>query len=161
MNAGLLAGLLVWAGVGGQQLGDMQGQVVKGPQYVTYAAEPAVLAAGKRAVLEVRLVVGSGFHVNSHTPKSELLIPTVAKLEPQDAGVRVEPVEYPRGTSYRFATDPGEVLDVYTGAVVLRVPVIAAAGDHVLQGTLRYQACDQRSCFPPKTLVLMVPFTAR
>ncbi len=163
MIAGLLGGLLLLAGVGGQQFGDLQGGPARQQQreYVTYAAEPAIVAAGKRAVVEVHLVVADGYHVNSHVPKSELLIPTAAKLEPQDAAVRMEPVEYPRGMSYSFATDPGEVLDVYSGAVVLRVPVIAAAGDHVLKGTLRYQACDQKACYPPKTLVLAVPFTAR
>ena len=166
MMAGLLGGLLMLFGVAGQQqFGDLQGGAVRAAKqqraYVTYAAEPAEVMAGKRAVVEVHLVVAEGYHVNSHTPKSDLLIPTVATLASQDAAVRMDPVEYPKGTSYRFATDPDEVLDVYTGAVVLRVPVTAAAGEHVLRGTLRYQACDQKSCFPPRTLELAVPFTAR
>ncbi len=162
MSAGLLSGLLLVAGVGAQQFGDLQGTPARQQrEYVTYAAEPAVVASGKRAVVEVHLLVADGYHVNSHTPKSDLLIPTAAKLEPGDAGVRMEPVEYPRGVSYSFATDPGEVLDVYAGAVVLRVPVMAAAGDHVLKGTLRYQACDQKACYPPRTLSLTVPFTAK
>ena len=156
--------VLLW-GYAAQQFGDLQGNTTQaakqGRAYVTYAAEPAVVVAGKRSVVEVHLLVADGYHVNSHAPKSELLIPTAVKLEAQDPAVRMEAVEYPRGTSYRFATDPGEVLDVYTGAVVLRVPVTAAAGDHVLQGTLRYQACDQKACYPPKTLALAVPFTAR
>ena len=155
---------LLW-GRAAQQFGDLQGSaartVKQQQEYVTYAAEPAVVAAGLRSIVEVRLVVAEGYHVNSHAPKSELLIPTVAKLEPQDAGVRMEAVEYPRGMSYSFATDPSEVLDVYTGAVVLRVPVVATTGEHVLQGTLRYQACDQKACYPPKTLSLTVPFTAK
>ena len=165
MITGRLAGLLLFGWLMGQQFGDLQGGAVRGPrqapQYVTYAAEPAVVAAGKRSIVEVHLVVGNGYHVNSHTPKSDLLIPTVATLESQEAAVRIEPVEYPRGMSYRFATDPDEVLDVYTGAVVLRVPVVASAGDHVLKGALRYQACDQRACYPPRTLALAVPFTAK
>ena len=164
MMAALLAGLLL-SGAAGPQFGDLQGGSARAAtqqrKYVTYAAEPAAVVAGKRSVVEVHLLVGDGFHVNSHTPKSELLIPTAAKLEPGDVGVRVEAVEYPRGQSYHFATDPGEVLDVYTGAVVLRVPVVAAAGDHLLKGSLQYQACDQKSCFPPQTLELVVPFTAK
>lgn len=162
MIAGFLTGLLLLPGVGGQQFGDLQGGSAR-PQreYISYAAEPAVVKAGVRAIVEVRLVVAGGYHVNSHAPKSELLIPTVAKLEPEDASVRMEPVEYPRGVPYSFATDPGEVLDVYTGAVVLRVPVIAAVGEHALRGTLRYQACDQKACYPPRTLTLAVPFTAK
>ena len=163
MMAAVLS-VLLW-GYAAQQFGDLQGNAAHAGrqqrEYVTYAAEPVVVAAGKRSIIEVHLLVADGYHVNSHAPKSELLIPTTAKLEPGDAAVRMEPVEYPRGVSYSFAADPGEVLDVYSGAVVLRVPVVAAAGEHVLKGALRYQACDQKSCFPPKTLALVVPFTAR
>ena len=136
MSAGLLSGLLLVAGVGAQQFGDLQGTPARQQQreYVTYAAEPAVVASGKRAVVEVHLLVADGYHVNSHTPKSDLLIPTAAKLEAGDAGVRMEPVEYPRGVSYSFATDPGEVLDVYAGAVVLRVPVVAVGWGSCVEG---------------------------
>ena len=38
--------------------------------------EQQMVAAGKRSVLELHFRVVDGFHVNSHTPKSELLIPT-------------------------------------------------------------------------------------
>ena len=38
---------------------------------------------------------------------------------------------------------------------------VAGKGEHVLQGMVRYQACDARSCLPPRTLVVAVPFTAR
>ncbi len=163
MMAGVLAGLLLF-GVTGQQFGDLQGGGVRAtkPQreYVTYAAEPAVVVAGRRSIVEVHLLVGDGYHVNSHVPKSELLIPTTLKLEPADAP-KVGEVEYPKGMTFRFATNPGEALDVYTGAVVLRVPVTAPTGDYVLKGTLRYQACDQKACYPPKALPIAVPFTAK
>lgn len=147
-----------------QGFGDLAGGASAGAKqksYVTYAAEPVVVAAGKRAVVEVHLRVAEGFHVNSHTPKSDLLIPTAVTLEAPDAGTKVGAVEYPAGTTFRFAADPGEPLDVYTGALVLRVPVTAAAGEHVLKGLLRYQACDQTACYPSRTLALAVPFTAR
>lgn len=165
----LLAGvLLAWVPVSGSavgQFGDLAGGGARAArqqrEYVTYAPEPAVVAAGKRSVVEVHLVVAPGYHVNSHAPKSELLIPTIVTLDGGDAGVKVEPVDYPKGASYSFAGDPGEVLDVYTGAVVLRVPVTAAAGEHVLKGLLHYQACDQRACYPPRTLPIEVPFTAK
>ena len=158
----MMAGLLLFVVMAGQQFGDLQGGAARQQrEVVTYAAEPVVVMADRRTIVEVHLVIAAGYHVNSHAPKSELLIPTVAKLEPQDAAVQVGAVEYPKGMSYSFATDPGEVLDVYTGAVVLRMPVTAAAGEHVLKGTLRFQACDQKACYPPRTLALMVPFTAR
>ena len=170
MMTALLAGLLL-GGSAGQQLGDLQDGAVRAARQqretVTYAPEPAVVVAGKRSVVEIRLLVAAGYHVNSHAPKSDLLIPTAVTLEAGDAAVTVGAVEYPAGNRYRFTSDPGdptavgETLDVYTGAVVLRVPVTAAAGEHVLKGVLRYQACDQRACYPPRSLALLVPFTAR
>ena len=51
----------------------------------------------KRSVLELHFRVVDGFHVNSHTPKSELLIPTQITLQPP-AGVKTEAAEYPAGT---------------------------------------------------------------
>ncbi len=85
-----------------------------------------------------------GFHVNSHTPKSELLIPTVITLQPAD-GVKAAEVVYPAGTSYSFSFDPKEKLDVYTGEFVVKLPVVAAAGEHTVEGSLHYQACDHGS----------------
>jgi hypothetical protein len=34
-------------------------------------------------------------------------------------------------------------------------------GDHTLDGTLRYQACDNASCYPPRTLSVKILFTAK
>lgn len=130
-------------------------------EVLRYVAEPEVVPAGRKAEVELHLRVRDGFHVNSHRPKSDLLIPTTATVKAAEPGVTVGEVAYPAGESYRFAGDPGEALDVYTGTVTLRVPVVAAKGEHVLQGMVRYQACDARSCLPPRTLVVAVPFTAR
>ena len=169
MIAVLLAGLYL-GGPAAQQIGDLQGGAArtgKMREYVTYVPEPALVAAGKRSVVEIHLVVASGYHVNSHSPKSELLIPTSIVLDSDDAGVKAGAVEYPAGMSFHFTTDPTvqdtppETLDVYTGPVVFRVPVTATAGDHTLKGSLRYQACDQRACYPPKKLDISIPLTAR
>ena len=144
------------------QIGQFQGGPVRAklPDALVYVAEPAVVAAGKDARVAINLRVRDGLHVNSHKPKSDLLIATAATLA-GDEGVRVGAVEYPAGVNYSFASDPGDSLDVYAGEVVLRVPVVAAKGEHVLRGSVRYQACNDRSCFPPKVLVVEVPFTAK
>ena len=128
--------------------------------YITYAAEPQVVKAGKASVVELHFRVRDGFHVNSHTPKSELLIPTAITLQPT-ADVKAAPVVYPAGTEYSFAFEPKEKLDVYTGAFTIKLPVVAAAGEHTIDATLRYQACDSAACYPPKTLPLQVLFTAK
>ena len=143
-----------------QQIGNLDAPAPKSKSYVVYAAEQQNIAAGKRSVLELHFQVVDGFHVNSHTPKSELLIPTQILLQPA-TGVKAEAVEYPAGTSYSFSFDPSEKLDVYTGAFMVKLPVVAEVGTHTLDGTLRYQACDHAACYPPKSLPVQVIFTAR
>ena len=143
-----------------QQVGSLDAPAAKPKSYVVYAAEPQSVAAGKRSVLELHFRVVDGFHVNSHTPKSELLIPTRIELQPA-AGVKAEAVEYPAGTSYSFSFDPTEKLDVYSGDFTVKLPVVAVAGTHTVDGTLRYQACDNAACYPPKSLPVQVIFTAK
>jgi DsbC/DsbD-like thiol-disulfide interchange protein len=156
--AGLL--LLVPGALVAQEIGRLDAPATKAKSYVAYAAEQQSVAAGKRGVLELHFRVVEGFHVNSHTPKSELLIPTQITLEPA-AGVKLAAIEYPAGISYSLAADPSEKLDVYTGAFTVRLPVVAEPGEHAVDGTLRYQACDQAACYPPKNLPLQVIFTAK
>jgi hypothetical protein len=159
----LLPAVLALAGAGmlpAQQIGNLDAPAPKPKSYVVYAAEQQNIAAGKRSVLELHFQVVDGFHVNSHTPKSELLIPTQILLQPA-TGVKAEAVEYPAGTSYSFSFDPSEKLDVYSGAFTVKLPVVAEAGTHTVDGTLRYQACDHAACYPPKSLPVQVIFTAR
>jgi hypothetical protein len=128
--------------------------------YVLYAAEPETVAAGKHAVVELRFHVVEGYHINSHTPKSEWLIPTVVKLDGAE-GVTAGTVEYPAGKEYSFSFDPKEKLDVYSGDFTVKVPVVAAAGEHTVAGTLHYQACDNAACYPPRNLAVKAVFTAK
>ncbi|MBB5338120.1 protein-disulfide reductase DsbD domain-containing protein [Tunturiibacter gelidoferens] len=159
---GLFAGLLIALPIGlaAQQVGNLDAPVVKPKSYVVYGADQQNVVAGKRSVVELHFRVLDGYHVNSHTPKSELLIPTRIELQPA-TGVKAEAVEYPTGTSYSFSFDPTEKLDVYTGTFTVRLPVVAEAGTHSVDGTLRYQACDHAACYPPKSLPVQVIFTAK
>jgi hypothetical protein len=75
--------------------------------------------------------------------------------------VKLATVEFPAGTSYSLAADPSEKLDVYTGAFTVKLPVVAEPGEHTVDGTLRYQACDKAACYPPKNLPVRVVFTAK
>ena len=132
----------------------------KPKSYIVYAAEAQTIAAGKSAAVELHFKVQDGFHVNSHTPKSEYLIPTKLTLEPA-AGVKAAAPEYPAGTAYSFSFEPNEKLDVYSGIFTVKLPVVATTGEHKLSGALHYQACDHAACYPPKTLPVEVLFTAK
>src|SRR6185437_11552730 len=86
------------------QIGNLD-TPAKPKAYVLYAAEPQNIPAGKSAIIELRFHMVPGYHVNSHTPKSELLIPTTLTLQPA-AGVKAEPMQYPAGHPYSFSFDP-------------------------------------------------------
>ncbi len=137
------------------RLGDARAAAAKG--HVVLLSDAVEVEAGRASVVELRFRVEPGFHINSHTPKDELLIPTVLKVEP--GAVKVAAEEYGAGTAFRLGA--GEVLDVYQGEFRVVVRVVAPKGASTLTGALRYQACDNAGCFPPRTLPVVVAVTGR
>ncbi|MGI4854013.1 MAG: protein-disulfide reductase DsbD N-terminal domain-containing protein [Janthinobacterium lividum] len=128
--------------------------------HVSFLADGQNVAANQPGVIMLHFKVDPGFHINSHTPKSDMLIPTKLLVEDLN-GAAVSAVDFPQGTPYSFAFEPKTKLDVYSGDVALTAHVKAKPGSYVLKGALHYQACDQTACYPPKTLALEQPFTAR
>ena len=123
--------------------------------HVVLASDTLVVEAGKAQDVELVFRVDEGYHINSHTPKDELLIPTVLTLS-AEPGVKVISEAYPKGAVFKLDVGDGEVLDVYEGEFRVRLRVVAARGESTLMGSLRYQACDHAACFPPKTLAVRV-----
>lgn len=109
---------------------------------------------------DLRFAISPGLHVNSHTPNSRYLIATDLALE-APAGVQITNIEYPQGVNYHLQFAPKEALSVYTGEFGVLVHVAARPGHYVLHGKLRYQACDNQACNPPKTLPLTLDLTAK
>jgi hypothetical protein len=99
--------------------------------------------------------VASGFHINSNLPKSEFLIPTALKMDlPTD--IVLGKIAYPAGQDLAFPFSPSEMLSVYSGDFTVTVAVhplrSVVPGKYIMHGVLRYQACDNAQCFPPKSL---------
>jgi hypothetical protein len=123
---------------------------------VTVAPIPLVTATRtEQTKVEVDFRVATGFHINSNTPKSEFLIPTKLSMDvPTD--ITLGKTEYPAGQDLSFPFQPDEALNVYTGdfAITLNVHPLHSVvpGKYVMHGVLRYQACDNAQCFPPKSL---------
>ena len=123
---------------------------------VTFAAVPLVTAPRTaQTMVDLNFRVASGFHINSNTPKSEFLIPTNLKMDlPTD--IILGGIKYPAGQDLSFPFSPDEALNVYTGDFTIAVNVhplhSVVPGKYVMHGVLRYQACDNAQCFPPKTL---------
>lgn len=104
----------------------------------------------------------SGYHVNSNTPADEYLIPLKFTFEP--GPLEVVEVVYPKPSmeKFQFSDKPVSVFqgDIKTVAKV-KVPATVAAGMSHLNGKLRYQACNDRMCLPPRTLSIKVPVEIR
>jgi hypothetical protein len=66
----------------------------------------------------------------------------------------------PKMEKYSFSPDP---LSVVSGTFDITTKFTAAPatapGMSVVTGKLRYQACSDRACFPPKTVEIKLPVT--
>jgi hypothetical protein len=119
---------------------------------------PVALVTAQRTeqtMVRLNFRVASGFHINSNAPKSEFLIPTALKMDlPTD--IVLGKIEYPEGQDLAFPFSPDEKLSVYSGDFAINLAVhplkSVVPGKYVMHGVLRYQACDNAQCFPPKTL---------
>jgi len=112
------------------------------------------LVAGSPFRLAVVADVKAGWHVNSHTPKEDFLIPTEIRIKPA-AGLVFSPVKYPKHkeTKFSFSDQP---LAVYEGRTVFLVPgtvdAKAAPGPRTLTAVISYQPCNDNQCLPPAEL---------
>jgi len=123
---------------------------------VTYLyPEQVTLTAGRPASVELHFRVAKGLHINSHAPKDKYLIPTTFSV-PEGGGVRLDEARYPAGGEFTLPADPTTRLSVYTGEFTIEARLIASAGDHLVQGRLHYQACDETQCMPPKTIAVAI-----
>ena len=131
--------------------------------YVTIAPVGNVqVRAGSSASVEMDFRIGSEFHINSHQPKADYLIPTALKLNPPEQ-LTVADVKYPAGEEMTFPFSPSEKLSVYSGDfsinAVLKAPANAAAGNYPVKGELRFQACDHSACYPPHSIPVQFQVT--
>ncbi|MGA9241858.1 MAG: protein-disulfide reductase DsbD domain-containing protein [Silvibacterium sp.] len=121
--------------------------------------EQVSVAANQDSIVDLHFRVNPGLHINSHAPHEKSFIPTQL-LVAEPPGVTVGPVDFPAGTDFSLVISPNEKLSVYTGEFVVRAHVKAKAGDHLIAGQLRYQACDATSCFPPRKIPVAVNVVA-
>jgi hypothetical protein len=117
--------------------------------------EQVAVPAGKPATVALHFRVAPGMHINAHTPFDADLIPTVLTLQ-EGSGVKLEGATYPKGESYTPSAESKTKLNVYTGEFVIEARLLATAGNHLAEARLRYQACDNALCMPPRTLLLAI-----
>jgi hypothetical protein len=138
--------------------------VPKAPIVIAVPPEAVAVAPGGSVRVELRFRVSPGYHINSSKPRSEFLIPTRLKLSPP-ANLTPGSIVYPEGKDLAFSFSPKEKLNVYAGEFIVRAELralaSAPAGSYKVPGELRFQACNDRACFPPSKLAVEVEVTVR
>ena len=125
---------------------------------------PEKVIARKNTVqpVEITIQVKNGYHVNSTTPSDEYLIPLALTFT--GSALPVEGIVYPKPKMQKFEFSP-KPISVYEGDIKtttrVKIPSGTPSGMTHLTGKLRYQACSERACLPPRTLEVKVPVEIR
>lgn len=111
------------------------------------------LAPGQNFRIAVVVDLAAPWHINAN-PAGEGLVPTEVKWDGDITGITYPPGQQ---TKVEWADAP---VPLYEGRVVIfadgRLSAGATRGPFKLTGTLRYQACDDKTCLAPKTVPLTV-----
>jgi DsbC/DsbD-like thiol-disulfide interchange protein len=127
--------------------------------------EPQKVVGKRNAVVQVKIpvTVKEGYHVNSNKPSGDYLIPLKLTWTATGA-LEAGEITYPKPLleKFEFSDKPEVPLSVYMGKIDLmakfKVAANAPAGPGVASGKLRYQACSNKACYPPKTVDISVPY---
>ena len=107
--------------------------------------------AGKPSPVALHFRVAQGLHINSHTPSDEFLIPTNFRFQTGWACASLRPPTRP-ASSFRLPSIPRPNSASTPANSSIQARIVATPGNHLVQGKLHYQACDQNQCLPPKTI---------
>jgi thiol:disulfide interchange protein DsbD len=116
-------------------------------------SEHLAIKRGAAADVRLKLELRAGFHVNSDKPTDDYLIPL--KLTWAKDPLQAEQVVYPKPQmeKYDFSLTP---LSVFSGNFEIvthfKAPPTATPGPAMINGKLRYQACNNKECLAPKNL---------
>jgi thiol:disulfide interchange protein len=120
---------------------------------VTPVVERDTVAAGSETRLALTVSLPPKLHVQSDQPRDPSLIPTVLTVE-APAGVRVSNLIYPHPEDFTLEGEKVPLLvfdnEFVVGATITIDPGVAQ-GELKIPGRFRYQACDEKMCFQPRT----------
>lgn len=131
-------------------------QLAPGPHRVSLEPpEITTIDRGHPGTVELTFRVSRGFHINSNQPKQEYLKKTELRLDaPTD--IVIGRITYPEGVDRSFPFAPNDKLNVYSGDFAVDVTVrplkTVLPAKYAVHGFLKYQACDNAACYPPKQL---------
>ena len=120
---------------------------------VSGSLAPDKIKKGRVVRASVVMDIPNGLHVQSSKPLDKFLVATKLDVE-TPSGMQVGPISYPRA-QMRNLKFSKKAVAVYEGRAILRfnvtVPANYSGGAGEIKGKLRFQACNDESCFPPMT----------
>jgi thiol:disulfide interchange protein DsbD len=120
---------------------------------VTPITESGSVAGGGETRLAVTVSLPPKLHVQSDKPRDPSLIPTVLTVE-APAGVQVANLIYPHPEDFLLEGEKVPLLvfdNEFVVGATIRIDASVAAGTLTIPGRFRYQACDDKMCFQPRT----------
>jgi uncharacterized protein YyaL (SSP411 family) len=148
------------AGLGASPLADKtpKGDKTKKIDILTAEAHLNVdrLPAGSTCRVAMILNIQDGWHINQNPPQPDFVNATRFTMKTKQ-GTKLVEVKYPKGHKINAAGFDEPVM-VYDGQIVLfgtiEIPESAAGKVEEFELQVRYQACSESRCEPPKTLTL-------
>src|SRR6266704_2270384 len=151
--------VLCMALVGGSMRAQQDSLAPQGHTFVTFIPMNKVaVSPGHSTPVRFTFRIQDSYHINSSKPLEPELIPTQLHFS-LPGELAVGRIQYPAGSMISFPFDPKQKLSVYSGNLVwkdlLYSPNSSDSGSYTIHAELKYQACDNNACYPPKKL----PFT--
>jgi thiol:disulfide interchange protein DsbD len=148
-----LAVVLLTPPAGEAQVGAPQGEAS-----VATLLSVDKLAADAPFRVAVIIDVAEHWHINANPANAEGLIPTTLTL-PSIGSVVIDRIVYPKGATTKVSWSD-EPMALYRGHTIIfaegHVSAAAQPGPVKLEGTLRYQACNDQVCIAPKTIRVVI-----
>lgn len=112
-----------------------------------------VVKRNESPVQKLKMTIQTGYHANSNKPSESYLIPFKLTWEP--GPLEAAEIVYPAAKMEKFSFSESP-LSIFDGSFdvtsKLRKTATAQPGPAVMTGKLRYQACNDKMCLPPKTV---------
>ena len=125
---------------------------------VNYSLNKNTYSSDETITVSLKVSINSPYHINSNKTNDPDLITTSVSVKSGD--FKSVGISYPKDKLYKFEFSESEVR-VFDGNVTIRCKVKPKKeltdGKYTIPLQLYYQACDDKMCFPPKTVDIDVP----
>jgi hypothetical protein len=120
---------------------------------------PEVTAyAGKSGEIHIYVTIKKGYHIQANKVNDDFIIPTTFEINTGEI-ITTGKQSFPSGKKFRLE-GTSDYLRVYDGVFKITIPFKTfekiQKGKYTLDAKLHYQACDNKTCYSPKTVVFSI-----